>query len=80
MGAFMTSLEKAKEGLQLLKEAIIETLKTHPDGLRNADIANLLDIRSDYQGGNKDYLSWSIIGLLLNEDRIERKGRKYFLK
>jgi len=76
----MTPLDKAKEGLHLLKEAVMDTLKTHPDGLSNADIAHILDIRSDYQGGNKDYLSWSVIGLLLNENKIERNGRKYFLK
>jgi uncharacterized protein len=76
----MTPYDKAQEGVNLLKQAILETLKTHPEGLRNADIANTLDIRSDYLGGNKDYLSWSILGLLLNEKAIERKGRKYYTK
>ncbi|MCE5340262.1 MAG: hypothetical protein LLF92_03935 [Planctomycetaceae bacterium] len=75
----MTPNDKAQEGVNLLKQAIIETLKIHPEGLRNVDIANILDIRSDFLGANKDYLSWSIIGLLLNENIIERKGRKYFI-
>jgi hypothetical protein len=65
--------------LNLLKEAILITLENHPEGLTNAQIADLLDIRSDYKGGNKDFLSWSVLGLLLNAQRIERKGRKYFL-
>ncbi len=76
----MTPYDKAQEGVNLLKQAILETLKTHPEGLRNADIAHILNISSDYLGSNKDYLPWSILGLLLNEKAIERKGRKYFIK
>ncbi len=41
----MTPQEKAQRGLSLLKEATLETIETHPDGLRNADIAQILDIR-----------------------------------
>jgi hypothetical protein len=76
----MTPNEKAQEGLNLLKQAIIETLKLNQQGMQNIQIAESLDIRSDYLGSNKDYLSWSILGLLLNEKTIERKGRKYFIK
>lgn len=71
--------EKAHAGLLLMKEAILEVIATNPDGLRNADIAAKLDIHSDYRGGQKDYLSWSILGLLLKEKKVTRKGRKYFL-
>jgi hypothetical protein len=49
------------------------------DGLRNSEIADLLGIRSDYQGEQKDYLSWSILGLLLNEGKVVRKDNKYFI-
>jgi len=73
----MTPLEKAQQGLSLLKEAILETLANHPEGLQNAQIADYLGLRSDYKGANKDYLSWSVLGLLLNDARIERKGRRY---
>ncbi len=75
----ITSEDKAQSGLRLIKEAILETLAAHPDGLANAEIADLLDIRSDYLGKQQDYLSWSILGLLLNEKRIMRTGRKYFV-
>ncbi|HOK96901.1 MAG TPA: hypothetical protein PK052_06765 [Anaerohalosphaeraceae bacterium] len=74
----MTPQEKAQKGLSLLKEAIVEIIESHPNGIRNVDIADLLEIHSDYSGGNKDFLSWSIIGLLLNEGKIERKGKKYY--
>ena len=73
----MTPHEKAQSGLSLLKEAILEVLANHPEGLQNAQIADLLGLRSDYKGANKDYLSWSVLGLLFNAGRIERKGRTY---
>jgi len=70
--------DNAQRGLTLMKEAILAVLAAKPEGLRNAEIADLLAIRSDYQGGNKDYLSWSILGLLLNEGKVVREGRRYF--
>ena len=75
----MTPIEKARAGLSMLKEAIVETIREHPDGLRNAEVADLLDLRSDYQGGQQDYLSWSVIGLLLNEGKVERKEDKRYV-
>ena len=71
--------EQAQQGLNLLKEAILGILAQKSDGLRNAEIAEILEIHSDYQGSQKDYLSWSVIGLLLNEGKVVRKGNKYFV-
>ncbi len=71
--------EQAHEGLLLLKEAILLLLAHNPDGLRNAEVAEMLDIHSDYQGDQKDYLSWSVLGLLLNEGKVIRKGKRYFV-
>lgn len=71
--------EQAQKGLELLKEAILRILAQKSDGLRNAEIAELLEIRSDYQGEQKDYLSWSVIGLLLNEGKVVKKDNKYFV-
>jgi uncharacterized protein len=75
----MTPREKAEEGLALLKEAIVEVLGSSVAGLHNAEIADQLNIRSDYLGKQKDYLSWSLLGLLLNERRVERHGDLYTL-
>ena len=71
--------EKAQKGLKLLEEAILEILAQKSDGLRNAEIAEILEIHSDYLGEQKDYLSWSVLGLLLNEGKVVRKGNKYFV-
>lgn len=76
----METKEKAQKALMLLKEAIIECLGKHPEGLTNAEVADFLDLRSDYLGGQKDYLSWSVLGLLLNAKKIRRSGRRYVLE
>lgn len=70
---------KATEGLRLLEDAIVELLARHPEGLTNSQISRELDIGSDYQGHHKGYLSWSIMGLLLNSNRVEKHGRRYRL-
>ena len=76
----MTPREKANQGLVLLKEAILETLREHPEGLRNAEIADRLELRSDFLGKQKDYLSWSVLGLLVNDSLVvQRDDKKYVL-
>ena len=64
--------EKAQLGLGLLKDAVLEFAKVNPKGITNSDAASLLGLRSDYGGGSKDYLSYSVIGLLMREGKLER--------
>ena len=64
--------EKAQIGLVLLKDAVVELAKANPGGISNADTASVLGLRSDYGGGSKDYLSYSIIGLLMREGKLAR--------
>lgn len=64
--------EKAQLGLLLLKEAVLEFAKANPAGISNSDAASLLGLRSDYGGGSKDYLSYSVIGILMREGKVER--------
>ena len=47
----MDPKEIAQKGLTLIKEAMLECLKNHPDGLTNAQMADMLDLHSDYLGG-----------------------------
>lgn len=65
-------IEKAQIGLRMLKEAVLELSKANPGGITNSDTASVLGLRSDYQGGSKDYLTYSLLGLLLREGRIRR--------
>jgi hypothetical protein len=80
----MTSLDKSKQAVALLKEAILETLALHPKGIGNSDLARMLDLESDFEGSQKNYLSWSVLGLLVNEGKVKYKkvgARKlYFIE
>ena len=66
--------EKAQLGLGLLKEAVLEMAQANPKGISNSDAASLLGLRSDYGGGSKDYLSYSVLGLLMREGKLQRDG------
>lgn len=66
--------ERAQLGLSLLKDAVLELAKANPTGISNADTASLLGLRSDYGGGSKDYLSYSLLGLLMREGKLERSA------
>ncbi len=72
----------AKVGLELLKEAILSELASGP--LSNAELVHRLNIPSDFEGENRNYLSWSILGLLVGEGLVgyqgERQAKVYFLK
>lgn len=64
--------EKAQMALGLLKSAVMELAKANPAGIKNSDAAKYLGLQSDYGGGSKDYLSYSVIGLLMKEGRLKR--------
>jgi hypothetical protein len=68
--------EKAQMGLELIKAAVMELAKANPSGIKNSDAAKYLGLQSDYGGGSKDYLSYSILGVLMKEGRIERNQKK----
>jgi hypothetical protein len=67
------AVERAQLGLELLKTATLDLAKANPVGITNSDVASLLGLRSDYRGRQKDYLSYSILGLLLREGKIRRE-------
>jgi len=66
--------EEAQIGLSLLKEAVLELAKANPSGITNSDAASLLGLRSDYRSGSKDYLSYSALGILMREGKLERSS------
>ena len=77
----MNNYEKAQAGLAMIKDAILSELKHHPDGMTNAEIVHKLGLESDFEGGMRNYLSWSILGILIGEGTIkstgERRNRTY---
>lgn len=62
--------------LELLKSAVLELAQANPDGITNSDTAKSLGLQCDYLGGSKDYLSWSILGLLMREGKMIRGESK----
>lgn len=68
--------EKSQMALELLKSAVIELAKANPAGITNSDAAKYLGLQSDYGGGSKDYLSYSILGLLMKEGRLTRNNHR----
>lgn len=68
--------EKAQMGLAILKSAVMELAKSNPEGIKNSDAAKYLGLQSDYGGGSKDYLSYSLLGILMKEGRIVRNEKK----
>jgi uncharacterized protein len=66
--------ERAQMGLNLLKGAVLELAQANVRGITNSDVCHALGLHSNYLGGSKDYLSWSILGLLMKEGRLKRRN------
>jgi hypothetical protein len=67
--------QKSQQGLELLYESITELLKVNPNGLTNTEIAKELGLESDQNGKNKNYLSYSLLGNLMNKKIVEKFNR-----
>ena len=66
----MDERKQAEAGLKQIQEAIVTLLKRRPDGLRNAEVAETLNLRSDFRGRQKDYLTYSVLGGLMRQGRV----------
>lgn len=72
-------IEKAQLGLDLLKAAVLELAQSNSEGITNSDASKALGLQSDYGGGSKDYLTWSVLGLLMREGKMRRGENKKHL-
>lgn len=71
-------VEKSQIALELLKASVWELTKANKDGVTNYDVAKCLGLQSDYGGGSKNYLSYSILGILMREGKVDRlKNKKH---
>ena len=79
----VSNRERAQVDLELIKEAILSELKAHSHGMTNADVVHQLGLESDFEGQNRNYLSWSILGILIGEGKVmytgERQNKTYHL-
>nr|WP_197974816.1 hypothetical protein [Providencia sp. G1(2023)] len=76
------AVEKAQLALKLLKDAITSLASENPHGITNSDCAHYLGLQSDNEGKQQDYLTYSVLGLLLKESVLESKkvGNKRIYK
>jgi len=70
------AVEKAQIALDHLKGAVFEITKANRDGVTNYEVAKCLGLQSDYGGGSKNYLSYSVLGILMREGKIKRLENK----
>ncbi len=72
-----TALREAQDGLKKIEDAVLRLLDQNPGGLRNSEIADLLHLRSDFLGRQKDWLTYSVLGGLIAQGKIfhQRESR-----
>ena len=71
----------AQEGLRHIEQAILMLLESHPDGLRNSQIADLLGLRSSIRDGQRNYLTYSVLGgLMARGEVVQNRETKVFNK
>lgn len=81
MNTDATAYAIAQVGLKQIEEAILRLLTINPQGLRNVEITNALGLQSDFQGGSRNYLSYSVLGILLDKGKVIRdEENRLFLK
>ncbi len=66
------ALEKAQLGLHLIKDSLLELAAANSKGITNADAVLALGLHSDHDGKQRNYLSWSVLGILMREGRIKK--------
>jgi hypothetical protein len=70
----LTPRDKAECGLWLIEEAIVEFLTQRGDWVRHSEIQDALNLRSEYKGGYKGFLSGRILERLIEQNRVVREG------
>ena len=81
MNTDTTAYTMAQVGLRQIEEAILRLLTINPQGLRNIEIAKSLGLRSDFLGSHRNYLTYSVLGKLIEEGKVVRdEQNKGFIK
>ena len=67
--------ETTQNGLEFIKNGVLNFVIANPRGVTNGDVSKYLGLQSDYQGGSVNYLSYSVLGLLMKDNKIKKEGR-----
>lgn len=73
----MNEHEVAQSALGNLKQAVLALLKRNPEGLTNTQITKHLGLESDQNGKQRNYLAWSVLGVLMREASVVRDKNLY---
>ncbi len=63
---------RAQAGLAEIENAILSLLRENPEGLINNEIARALDLESDFEGRQRNYLTYSVLGGLMKRGVVRR--------
>lgn len=77
------AIMKAQLGLKLIKEAIVAFINENPQGITNSNFAHYLGLQSNNQGRQQDYLTYSILDLLIADGEIKSEkmnNRRIYIK
>ena len=77
MNTDTTAYTMAQEGLRQIEEAILRLLTVNHQGLRNVEIADSLGLRSSSLGNQRNYLTYSVLGNLIDEGKVVKDGIRY---
>ena len=61
----------ASDALKKMEEAILALLRNH-DGLTNSEIAEELDLRCSHENAQKNYLTYSVLGILMEKEKVKK--------
>lgn len=70
--------ELAIDGWRQIEDAVLILLDANPQGLRNVDIAESLNLHSsDAKGQHQDWLTWKILKDLTDRGDVQKDGTLY---
>lgn len=61
----------ASGALKEMEEAVLALLGNY-NGLTNSEIAEKLELRCSHEGGQKNYLTYSVLGILMEKGKVEK--------
>lgn len=70
----MTPKERSDRAIDELKQAVMDLLDLHPDGLGNSQIAQALGLYSPTGGTQRNRLTWWLLSQLVENARVTKSN------
>ncbi len=65
----------AQSGFKIMSSAIFDFVSLHPEGVRNDEVARGLNLETNFNGGQRNYLTFSILSALVQSGKVTREKR-----